>query len=91
MHHVNVRGTFITSKMCIPYLRKSAGGGRILNNSPPLVMDAKWFAPHVAYTMTKFGMSMCALGMAEEVGTRLPCHTACYSCQLPNENIVSIN
>ncbi|XP_022699011.1 hydroxysteroid dehydrogenase-like protein 2 [Varroa jacobsoni] len=66
MHHVNVRGTFITSKMCIPYLRKSAGGGRILNNSPPLVMSAKWFAPHVAYTMTKFGMSMCALGMAEE-------------------------
>jgi len=69
MHQVNVRGTFITSKMCIPYLKKSPGGGRILMNSPPLLMSPRWFAPHVAYTMTKFGMSMCVLGMAEELKT----------------------
>ena len=66
MHQVNVRGTFLTSKHCIPHLRASKFGGKILNNSPPLVMSSRWFAPHVAYTMTKFGMSMCALGMAEE-------------------------
>lgn len=66
MHQVNVRGTFLTSKHCIPHLRASKFGGKILNNSPPLVMSPRWFAPHVPYTMTKFGMSMCALGMAEE-------------------------
>ncbi|XP_022664417.1 hydroxysteroid dehydrogenase-like protein 2 isoform X2 [Varroa destructor] len=66
MHQVNVRGTFLTSKYCIPHLKASQYGGRILNNSPPLEMNARWFAPHCAYTMTKFGMSMCALGMAEE-------------------------
>ncbi|OQR70323.1 hydroxysteroid dehydrogenase protein 2-like [Tropilaelaps mercedesae] len=72
MHQVNVRGTFIASKTCIPYLKKSPGGGKILNNSPPLVMNSRWFAPNVAYTMTKYGMSMCALGMAEEVGLNIP-------------------
>ncbi|OQR77771.1 hydroxysteroid dehydrogenase protein 2-like [Tropilaelaps mercedesae] len=66
MHQVNVRGTFLTSKLCLPHLKTSHYGGRILNNSPPLVMNARWFSSHCAYTMTKFGMSMCALGMAEE-------------------------
>lgn len=70
MHQVNVRGTFITSKHCIPHLKKSKHGGRILNNSPPLVMNPRWFAPNLAYTMTKYGMSMCVLGMAEEVSLR---------------------
>ena len=66
MHGINTRGTFLCSKVCIPYLAK-AENPHILNISPPLDMKAKWFAPHVAYTMAKFGMSMCVLGMAEEL------------------------
>ncbi|MGZ3405500.1 MAG: SDR family oxidoreductase [Polyangia bacterium] len=66
MHGVNVRGTFLCSKACIPHLKKSSNP-HILNNSPPLNMEARWFAGHVAYTMTKFGMSMCVLGMAGEL------------------------
>jgi citronellol/citronellal dehydrogenase len=66
MHQINTRGTFLCSKVCIPYLEKS-DNPHILNLSPPLNMEAKWFAPHVAYTMAKYGMSMCVLGMAEEL------------------------
>jgi citronellol/citronellal dehydrogenase len=66
MHSVNTRGTFACSQACIPHLRK-AKNPHILNNSPPLNMEARWFAPHVAYTMAKFGMSLCVLGMAEEL------------------------
>ncbi|MEI8065949.1 MAG: NAD(P)-dependent oxidoreductase [Actinomycetes bacterium] len=69
MFDVNVRGTFLTSQAAIPYLRKSAEEGRnphILTLSPPLSMKAKWFKPHLAYTMAKYGMSMCVLGMSEE-------------------------
>ena len=66
MHQVNTRGTFLCSKACIPHLSRSANP-HILNLAPPLDMQAKWFAPHVAYTMAKFGMSMCTLGMAEEL------------------------
>ncbi|KAI8868281.1 short-chain dehydrogenase/reductase SDR [Ramicandelaber brevisporus] len=65
MHQVNTRGTYMVSKYAVPYLRKSKNP-HILNLSAPLDMDVKWFAPHVAYTMAKFGMSMCVLGMAEE-------------------------
>ncbi|MCX6455361.1 MAG: NAD(P)-dependent oxidoreductase [Actinobacteria bacterium] len=69
MFDVNVRGTFLTSQAVIPYLKKSAAAGRnphILTLSPPLSMKPKWFKNHVAYTMSKYGMSMCVLGMAEE-------------------------
>jgi citronellol/citronellal dehydrogenase len=66
MHQINIRGTFLLSKLCIPYLKKSSNP-HIINLSPPLDMDPKWFAPHVAYTMAKYGMSMCVLGMAEEL------------------------
>ena len=66
MHQINTRGTFLCSQKCIPHLEK-AENPHILNLSPPLNMEAKWFAPHVAYTMAKFGMSMCVLGMAEEL------------------------
>ena len=66
MHQINIRGTFLCSQKCIPHLEKS-DNPHILNLSPPLNMDAKWFAPHVAYTMSKYGMSMCVLGMAEEL------------------------
>jgi len=69
MFDVNVRGTFLTSQAAIPFLRESAEAGRnphILTLSPPLSMKAKWFKNHVAYTMAKYGMSMCVLGMSEE-------------------------
>ena len=69
MFDVNVRGTFLTSQAALPHLRESAEAGRnphILTLSPPLSMKAKWFKNHVAYTMAKYGMSMCVLGMAEE-------------------------
>ncbi len=65
MHHVNTRGTFLVSKYSIPYLKKSSCP-HVLNLSPPLNMSPKWFGVHVAYTMAKYGMSMCVLGMAEE-------------------------
>jgi citronellol/citronellal dehydrogenase len=65
MHEVNARGTYLVSRCCLPYLQK-AKNPHILNMSPPLNMLEKWFAPHVAYTMAKYGMSMCVLGMAGE-------------------------
>ncbi|WP_054310669.1 NAD(P)-dependent oxidoreductase [Mesorhizobium sp. 1M-11] len=65
MHQINTRGTFLVSKMCIPHL-KLASNPHILNLAPPLDMKAKWFKGHVAYTMAKFGMSMCTLGMSAE-------------------------
>ena len=65
MNQINARGTFLVSKVCLPHLLKSENP-HILNLSPPLDMDPKWFGPHVAYTMAKFGMSLCVLGMAEE-------------------------
>ena len=65
MHQINARGTFLVSKTCIPHLKKAANP-HILTLSPPLDMAAKWFKNHVAYTMAKFGMSMCTLGMAAE-------------------------
>ncbi len=66
MHQINGRGTFLTSKTCIPYL-KNAENPHILMMSPPLDMRPKWFAPHVAYTIAKYNMSLCVLGMAEEL------------------------
>jgi citronellol/citronellal dehydrogenase len=65
MNQVNARGTFITSRACIPHLKQSSNP-HVLMLSPPLDMSPRWFAGHVAYTMAKFGMSMCVLGMAEE-------------------------
>ncbi|MBL4686513.1 MAG: NAD(P)-dependent oxidoreductase [Nannocystaceae bacterium] len=65
MHHVNTRGTFATTQACLPLLLK-ASNPHVLNISPPLSMKPKWFGNHVAYTMAKYGMSMCVLGHAEE-------------------------
>ena len=65
MHGINVRGTFLCSQACIPHLKNSKNP-HILNNSPPPSTDLRWFAPHVAYSLAKFGMSFCALAMAEE-------------------------
>lgn len=70
MMGVNTRGTFLTSQAALPHLRKSAQAGNnphILMLSPPLSMKGKWFKPHLAYTMAKYGMSMCVLGLAEEL------------------------
>jgi citronellol/citronellal dehydrogenase len=66
MFGVNVRGTFLCSQVCIPHLAKGANP-HILNLSPPLNMKAKWFKDHTAYTMAKYGMSMCTLGMSAEL------------------------
>ena len=69
MFGVDVRGTFACSQACLPHLKASSAAGRnphILTLSPPLNLDAKWFRDHVAYTIAKYGMSMCVLGMAEE-------------------------
>jgi len=65
MHQINTRGTYVTSRACIPHLKRAANP-HVLNLSPPLDMKPHWFGNHVAYTMAKFGMSMCVLGMAEE-------------------------
>jgi citronellol/citronellal dehydrogenase len=66
MHQVNVRATYACSQACIPFLAKAANP-HILNLSPPLSMNPKWFKNHVAYTMSKYGMSMCVLGMSAEL------------------------
>jgi len=69
MFGVNVRGTYLCSQACLPHLKQSAGRNRnphILTLSPPLNLDPKWFRDHVAYTMAKYGMSLCVLGMADE-------------------------
>ena len=70
MQNINVRGTFLVSKYCIPHLRTSAENGRnphILTLSPPINLDPKWLAPHTGYTIAKYGMTLCALGFAEEL------------------------
>lgn len=69
MNEINTRGTFLVSKCCIPHLEQ-AENGHILNLAPPLDMSAKWFAPHVAYTIAKMGMSLCTLGMSKELAPK---------------------
>ena len=69
MFGVNVRGTYLCTQSCLPHLRQSAEAGRnphVLNMAPPLSMKAHWFARHTAYTMAKYGMSMCTLGHSAE-------------------------
>ena len=70
MHQINARGTFLVSKTCIPYL-KQAPNPHVLMLAPPLRLEPGWFAPHPAYTMAKFGMSLCVLAMAEEFKGRI--------------------
>jgi len=66
MQDINVRGTFVVSRACIPQLRR-ADNPHILTLSPPIGLERRWLAPHVAYTLAKYGMSLCALGFAEEL------------------------
>src|SRR5882672_11066892 len=73
MNGINARGTYLSGRVCIPHLQKSAAAGRnphILTLSPPLDMRTRWFAPHVAYSMAKYGMSLCVLGFAGEFRAR---------------------
>jgi citronellol/citronellal dehydrogenase len=65
MHQVNTRGTFLCTQACLPHLQR-ASNPHVLTISPPLNLAPRWFAPHVAYTIAKYGMSLCVLGMAEE-------------------------
>jgi citronellol/citronellal dehydrogenase len=65
MHQVNTRGTFVCTQACLPHLAR-ASNPHVLMISPPLNLESRWFAPHVAYTIAKYGMSLCVLGMAEE-------------------------
>jgi citronellol/citronellal dehydrogenase len=65
MNQINSRGTFMVTKYCLPHLKKSTNG-HVLNISPPLNMSARWFSSHTAYTMAKYGMSICVLGMSDE-------------------------
>ncbi|TAM25188.1 MAG: NAD(P)-dependent oxidoreductase [Rhodanobacter sp.] len=65
MHQVNTRGTFLVTQACLPYLKKAANP-HVLMLSPPPNLDPKWFAPHTAYTIAKYGMSLCVLGMSAE-------------------------
>jgi citronellol/citronellal dehydrogenase len=74
MNQINARGTFLTSKACIPHL-KNAANPHVLMLSPPLDMSPRWFEGHVAYSMAKFGMSMCVLGMAAEFKGMKACRT----------------
>ncbi len=69
MHQVNTRGTFLVTQACLPHLLQ-ASNPHVLNLSPPLNLEPRWFAPHVAYSIAKFGMSLCVLGMAEEYRDR---------------------
>jgi citronellol/citronellal dehydrogenase len=71
MNGINARGTYLCTQACLPALKQSAAAGRnphVLNMSPPLSMKQHWFAPHTAYTMAKYGMSMCTLGHSGEFG-----------------------
>ncbi len=68
MHQVNTRGTFLVTQTCLPYLRK-AENPHVLMLSPPPNLDPKWFAPHTAYTIAKYGMSLCVLGMSAELAS----------------------
>jgi len=69
MHAINTRGTYMVSKYCLPYLERSRNA-HILMLSPPLDMDPKWFAPHLAYSLAKYGMSLCVLGLAAELAPK---------------------
>ncbi len=73
MHQINYRGTYLTTKLCLPYLKKSAHA-HVLTLSPPLNLHPAFFGPHVAYTISKFNMSLCMLGLAEEFR---PYHIGC--------------
>jgi len=76
-----MRATFLASQACVPFLRQAANP-HVLTLSPPLNLDPKWFAPHVAYTLSKYGMSMCMLGMAQEFAAE----GIAFNCLWPRTN-----
>lgn len=88
MWDVNMRATFLLSQACIPHLQRAANP-HILTFSPPLNFDAKWFAPHVAYSMSKFGMSLCTLGMAREFAASEKSKGIAVNCLWPRTTIAT--
>lgn len=80
MHSINVRGTFLVSKACIPFLLKSSNP-HIIAMSPPIDLDPSWFASHTAYTMSKFGMSMVIMGLAAELQGQVSLKSIIFSIQ----------
>jgi len=84
MHDINVRGTFFVSKACIPFLKKGTNP-HILNLSPPINLDKKWFANHLAYTISKFDMTMIALGLSGELKT----YNIAVNCLWPKTTIAT--
>jgi citronellol/citronellal dehydrogenase len=84
MWDVNMRATFLASQACVPFLRQAANP-HVLTLSPPLNLDPKWFAPHVAYTLSKYGMSMCMLGMAQEFAAE----GIAFNCLWPRTTIAT--
>lgn len=88
MWDVNMRATFLMSQACIPYL-KQADNPHILTMSPPLNLDAKWFAPHLAYTMSKYGMSLCTLGLAREFAADSGGKGIAVNCLWPRTTIAT--
>lgn len=88
MWDVNMRATFLLSQACIPHLRR-ADNPHILTFSPPLNFDAKWFAPHLAYSMSKFGMSLCTLGMAREFAASEQAKGIAINCLWPRTTIAT--
>jgi len=79
MHAINTRGTFACTRACLPHLER-APNPHVLNLAPPLNLNPRWFAPHAAYTVAKYGMSMCVLGMAEEFRERGIAVNALWPC-----------
>ncbi|OMH84529.1 Hydroxysteroid dehydrogenase-like protein 2 [Zancudomyces culisetae] len=99
MNNINTRGTWLTSKLALPYL-KASSNAHILNLSPPLSMESKWFKNHTAYSIAKYGMSLCVLGMSAEfqkhkiaVNALWPLTTIATEAlkMIPNPNLVSRN
>jgi citronellol/citronellal dehydrogenase len=88
MWDVNMRATFLVSQACIPHL-KLAANPHILTLSPPLNLDAKWFVPHLAYTISKYGMSLCALGMAREFAADAGAKGIGVNCLWPRTTIAT--
>ncbi len=84
MWDVNMRATFLASQACVPHL-KLAVNPHVLTLSPPLNLDPKWFSPHVAYTMSKYGMSLCTLGMAHEFAAE----SIAFNCLWPRTTIAT--
>ena len=83
IQQINTRGTFVTTRACVPHLKRAANP-HVLTLSPPLDLKPQWFAPHLAYSLSKYGMSLCMLGMAEEFrAAGIACNALCRAPRSP--------